>query len=173
MTLNPLIIYICSVNIVCADSTAILFHSAITLTVWQAPSCCEFNTFNIKLSVITICRLVIVEHSGLRNLLNTVCAIDRPRLWKHCYHSCVFLVVVVSIGDLPSSAHICLFVLCSDLSPKLILKPLFNSDQLPLNARCLFIVRANVSNLSQIYVRFVADRWHSLGWRTPSISLFS
>ena len=54
-TLNPLILYICSVNIVCADATALLFRSSIPLTVWRAPSCCEFNTFNVKLSVITVC----------------------------------------------------------------------------------------------------------------------
>ena len=34
------------------------------------------------------------ELSGLRNLVKTVCAIDRLRLWKDWYH-CVFLVHVV------------------------------------------------------------------------------
>ena len=69
MTLNPLIKYICSVNTVCADATVMLFHSAITITVWQAPSSREFNTFNDKLSVIAVCHTVIFELSGPRNLL--------------------------------------------------------------------------------------------------------
>ena len=49
ITLNPLIKYICSVNIWSADATAILFHSAIFLTVWPAPRCIEFNTFDVTL----------------------------------------------------------------------------------------------------------------------------
>jgi len=34
VTLNPLIIYICSVNILCADASAMLFDNAIAQTVW-------------------------------------------------------------------------------------------------------------------------------------------
>ena len=34
-TLNPLILYISSVNIVCADATAMMFGSTIPLTSWQ------------------------------------------------------------------------------------------------------------------------------------------
>ena len=49
MTLNPLILYICTVYIWSADATAILFHSAIFLTVWPAPRCIEFNTFDVTL----------------------------------------------------------------------------------------------------------------------------
>jgi len=84
MTLNALIIYICSVNFICADVTAMLFRSAIILTVWQATSCSEFNTFNVKLSVITVCFPVIFKLSWPRNVLKIVCAIDRLRIWKHC-----------------------------------------------------------------------------------------
>ena len=40
--------------------------------------------------------------------------------------------------------------------------PFFIFNQFPLNARYLFIVRTNVSNLSQIAVRFVKDRWRAL-----------
>ena len=168
MTLNPLIIYICSVNIWCANATMMLFHSAITLTVKQAPSCSEFNTFNVKLFVITVCLPVIFEFIEPRNLLKPICAIDRLRLCKHCYHY-VSSSCLVSIGDFPSSTQRCLYVRCSALSPK----PLFNSDQFPLNARCFFIVWVNISNLSKNYVRFVADRCHTLEWRSPAISLFS
>jgi len=50
-----------------------------------------------------------------------------------------------------------MYVRCSALSPKLILKLLLFFYRFPLNARSLFIVRANVSNLSQIDVRFVMD----------------
>jgi len=59
MTLNPLILYICSVNIWSADATEMLFQSTIPLTVCQAPCYSEFNTFNVKLSVITVCLTVI------------------------------------------------------------------------------------------------------------------
>ena len=123
----------------------------------------EFNTFNVKLSVITICPPVIFELSVPRNLLKTFCAIHRLRLWKHCYHSVSFRVVVCS------SSVTCLtldkdvmYVRCSTSSPKLKLKPLFILDKYMLNPRCLFMVHANVSNLSQIDVRFVADRFHAL-----------
>jgi len=159
MTLNALIIYICSVNFICADVTAMLFRSAIILTVWQATSCSEFNTFNVKLSVITVCFPVIFKLSGPRNVLKIVCAIDRLRIWKHCLTTmCLSSSCLVSISEWPSPTQSCFFVRCSALSPKLIFKPLFNSDQFQLNARCLFIVRANVSNLSKICVIFVADR---------------
>ena len=162
MTLNALIINICSVNFICADVTAMLFRSAIILTVWQATSCSEFNTFNVKLSVITVCFPVIFKLSGPRNVLKIVCAIDRLRIWKHCLTTmCLSSSCLVSISEWPSPTQSCLFVRCSALSPKLIFKPLFNSDQFQLNARCLFIVRANVSNLSKIYVRFVADIFHT------------
>ena len=77
-----------------SDATAMLFHSVIPLTVWRAPCCSEFNTFNVNLSVITVCLPVVFELSWLRNLLKTVCAIDRLRLWKHCYHSVSFPVVI-------------------------------------------------------------------------------
>ena len=92
--LNPLILYICSVNIWSVDATAMLFHSAIPLTVWRVPCCSEFNTFDVKLSVITVCPPFNFELSMPRNLLKTFCAIDRLRLWKHCYHSVSFPVVV-------------------------------------------------------------------------------
>ena len=39
-----------------------------------------------------------------------------------------------------------MYLRCPVLSTKLILKPLFISDQFSLNARCLYIVHANVSN---------------------------
>ena len=106
MTLNPLIIYICSVNIVRTDATVMLFHSAITLTVKQAPSCSEFNTFNVKPSVITVYLPVIFELSGLRNLLKIICAIDRLRLWKHCLTiMCLSSSCLVSIGDSSLALH--------------------------------------------------------------------
>jgi len=38
---EPIFIYICSVNVLCADATAMLFHSTIPLTVWRAPHCNE------------------------------------------------------------------------------------------------------------------------------------
>ena len=79
---------------------------------------------------------------------------------------CVFSSSLVSISDLPNPSQTCMYVRCSALSPKLILKPLFIFDYFPLNARCLFIVRASISNLSQIDVRFVTDRWHTLEWRS-------
>ena len=66
---EPTFIYICSVNVLCADSTAMLFHSAIPLTVWRVPCCSEFNTFDVKLSVITVCLPFIFELSMPRNLL--------------------------------------------------------------------------------------------------------
>ena len=91
---KPTFIYICSVNVFCADATAMLFHSAIPLTVWRVPCCSEFNTFDVKLSVITVCPPFNFELSMPRNLLKTFCAIDRLRLWKHCYHSVSFPVVV-------------------------------------------------------------------------------
>ena len=59
MTLNPFILYICSVNIWCAVATAMLFSSAIPLTVWRAPCCSEFNTFDVKLAMIRVCLTVI------------------------------------------------------------------------------------------------------------------
>ena len=43
------------VNILCVVATGMLFRSTISLTVWQAPSCSDFNTFKIKLSMITVC----------------------------------------------------------------------------------------------------------------------
>ena len=55
MTLNPLIKYICLVNILYADATAMLFRNAIPLTVWRGPCFSEFNTFDVKLSLITVC----------------------------------------------------------------------------------------------------------------------
>ena len=96
-----------------------------TRTVWRAPCCSKFNTFDVKLSVITVCLPVIFELSGPRNLLKTVCAIDRLR--KHCYHSVSFPVVVLSpwVTCLSLHKHLRIHVRCSALSPKLILKPLF------------------------------------------------
>ena len=56
MTLNPLILYIYSVNIRCYCNAV---SQCNTLTVWRAPCRSEFNTLNIKLSVITVCLTVI------------------------------------------------------------------------------------------------------------------
>ena len=64
MTLNPLIIYICSVNIFCVDVTAMLFCRAIPLTVLRAPCCTEFNTLNVKLSLVMVCLPVMFYLSG-------------------------------------------------------------------------------------------------------------
>ena len=49
------------------------------------------------------------ELSGLRNLVKTVCAIDRLRLWKHCYHYVCLLVVVwsQSVTCLTLHKHVC------------------------------------------------------------------
>ena len=63
MMLNPLIIYICTVNILYADANAMLFRSAIPFTVWRAPCCSEFNTFDVKLSVIMVCLPAMFELS--------------------------------------------------------------------------------------------------------------
>ena len=60
MTLNPLILYICSIKIWSTDATVMLFCSTIPLTVCRAPCCSEFNTFNVKLSVSTVCLTVIL-----------------------------------------------------------------------------------------------------------------
>ena len=139
ITFNILIIYKCPVNILCEVATVMLFRSAIPLTVWRAPCGSKFDTFDVKLSVITVCLPVNFEFSGPRNLLKPICAIDRLRLCKHCYHY-VSSSCLVSIGDFPSSTQRCLYVRCSALSPK----PLFNSDQFPLNARCFFIVWVNI-----------------------------
>ena len=87
-------------------------------SVCWAPCCSEFNTINIKLSVITVC-LKFLNLVGPRTLLKTVRVIDRRRLWKHWYHSLSFPVVgLISIGDLPSSTHKIMYVRCSALSPK-------------------------------------------------------
>jgi len=78
-----------------SDATAmLLFHSAIPLTVCRAPCCSEFNTFNVNLSVITVCLPVVFELSWPRNLLKIVCAIDRLMPLKHCYHYVSFPVVI-------------------------------------------------------------------------------
>ena len=61
MTLNPLILYICSDNILCADATVMLFRSAIPLTDCRGPCYSEFNTFDVKLSVIMLCLTVNFE----------------------------------------------------------------------------------------------------------------
>ena len=53
----------------------------------------EFNTFDVKLSVITVCLTVIFNIVGPRNLLKTV---DRLRLCKYCYHLVYFPVIVWS-----------------------------------------------------------------------------
>jgi len=37
------------------DATAMLFRNAIPLTVWRGPCFSEFNTFDVKLSLITVC----------------------------------------------------------------------------------------------------------------------
>ena len=94
-------------------------------SVW-APCFRNFDTFDVKLYVIiTVCLPVFFELSGPRNLLKTVCAIDRLR--KHCYHSVSFPVVVWSpwVTCLSLHKHLRIHVRCSALSPKLILKPLF------------------------------------------------
>ena len=62
-TLNPLILYICSVNIWSTDATAMLFRSAIPLRICRVPYCSEFNTLDVKLSFSLV---------GQRNLLKTV-----------------------------------------------------------------------------------------------------
>ena len=103
MTLNPLIIYICSVNIVCAYSTAMLFRSATTLTVRKRHL--VVSTFNFKLSVITVCLTVIFELSWPRNLRGKTIVIDRLRFWKHCLPLGVFLVVVWSPAMTCLSLH--------------------------------------------------------------------
>jgi len=96
MKLNPLILYICSVNILCVDATSMPFRSAKPLTVWRVPCCSEFITFDVGLFVIKVCPSVIFSKVGQSNLLKTVCAIDRLKLCKHCYHSVYFPVVVWS-----------------------------------------------------------------------------
>ena len=60
MQQNTLHIYVNS----CVAATGMQFRSAIPLPVWQAPSCSEFNTFNVKLSMITVCLPVIFKLSG-------------------------------------------------------------------------------------------------------------
>ena len=72
-----------------------LFFRAIPLSVWRAACCSEFETFNVNLSVITVCLPVIFELSGPRNLLKTFGAIDRLRLWKHCLHSLSFQYIIL------------------------------------------------------------------------------
>ena len=98
---------------------------------------------------------------GPINNLKPICVIDRPMLWKHCYHFVCFPVGIwsPSVTCLDLHKDIC-GLCCSALSSHLKLKLHFMSDQFPLNARYLFTVHANVSNLSQINVRFVTDIWY-------------
>ena len=128
-----------------------LFRSAIPLTVSRVYCCSEFNTFNVKLSVITVCLTVIFNIVGPRNHLKTVCAIHRLRVCKHCYHSMYFPVVVWS----PS-------VTCLALHKTYVgdLLRLYPKTHIVTTFLCLFIVRANISNL--IDVRLVTDICHAL-----------
>ena len=98
MTQNPLIIYICSVTIsyMTEVATGMLLRSTITLTVWRTPCCSEFNIFDGKHSLITVCLPVVFELSMADKSSKTVCAIDRLRLRKHCIHSVSFQVVIWS-----------------------------------------------------------------------------
>jgi len=41
-----------------------LFRSATTVTVWREPCCSEFNTIDVKLSVIMVCLPAMFELSG-------------------------------------------------------------------------------------------------------------
>ena len=96
----------------CAVATGVLFRSAISLTVWQAPSCSEFNRFNVKLFVIKVCLPVILRLMGPRNLLKmSVLSIETllPR-WVFS-SSCL-----ISISDLPSSTQTFMSVWCSAFS---------------------------------------------------------
>ena len=64
MTLNPLIKYICSVNILCTDATVMQF--TVQYPSQSAPRYCEFNKFDVTLSVITVCLLVFFKLSGTK-----------------------------------------------------------------------------------------------------------
>ena len=119
-----------------------------------------------KLSVITVCLPVIFELSGPRNLLKTVCAIDRLR--KHCYHSVSFPVVVWCpwVTCLALHNHLRIHVRCSALSPKVILKPLFIFWSFSVKRKVLVYCLCK-------YFKSFTDRWHALQSSSPTISFFS
>ena len=103
MALNSLVIYICSVNILCAD--VVNSTHSMSNFLWLR------YVFQSLFSIV-----------GQRILLKIVCAIDRLKLWKHCFHFVSFPVVVWS------QRVSCLALHKNDvcaLSSNLILKPFF------------------------------------------------
>ena len=121
MTLNPLILYICSVYI---SNVQLLLQCCFGVQ-YPSQSVEHHVVANSTHSTSNFPWLRYVFQSFLslvrpRNLLKIFCAIDRLRLWKNCYHSCVFSSgCLISIGDLPNSTQKIMY-LCSALSPKLI-----------------------------------------------------
>ena len=139
--------------------TTLFFSTCKISIIWLHSTDSEFNTFDVKLSVSTICLTVIFQLSGAEESSENRLCHRQTKALETLIPLCVFSSsCLFFICDLPSSTQTIMYVSCSALSPKLKLKPLFIFNKSPLNTRCLFIVRANVSNLSQIDVRFVMDR---------------
>ena len=111
---------------------------------------------------------------GWRNPLKTVCAIDRLKLWKHCYHYVSFPEVVwsPSVTCLALHKDVCMCTAPLYLQTSYWNRLFYIFDKLSLDARCLFNFHANVSNLSQIDIRFITNRWYALEWRSLAMSLF-
>ena len=133
---------------------------ALHLIVWQAPSLCEFNMFNFKLSVITVCLSVIFLAKWGRGIFLTCMCHRLTKALETLLPRCVFSSsCLISSSDLPSSTQT--FI-------KTHIKTALCSWS--ISVKCKVIVYCSCKCLD---VRFITDNWRAFQWRLPDISLFS